>query len=229
MDILDQNNLFIVAPREPQIQQPLILKLFAQVISYIFHPVFIPAYVTYFLVFIHPDYFVGLDASTKITFFRSVVINMVFFPLITVLLLKGVGFINSIFLKTQKDRIIPYIACGIFFFWMYLVLHNAQQVPAILTSFIFGVFVTSSVGLIANIYCKISMHALGLGGALGLMLLILFTNASWSISIPLMLTILISGIVCTSRMIVSDHTPFEIYFGLFLGILCQFVAAIFLL
>lgn len=229
MDFLQPNNLFINSPRSPKIPQPLMLRLFAQFISYIFHPVFIPAYVTYFLVFIHPAYFVGIDPATKISFFRSVVINMVFFPLVTVLLLKAVGFIDSVFLKTQKDRIIPYITCGIFFFWMYLVFHNQQQVSTILTSFIFGVFITSSVALIANIYYKISMHALGVGGALGLMFLILFTNPSWAVSIPLMITILISGIVCTSRMIASDHTQNEIYMGLFFGVLCQLASAYFVL
>lgn len=228
--ILQQNNLSSAnISGSPKIKQPLVLRFFAQVISYIFHPVFIPAYVTYFLIFGHPAYFVGIDPATKMSFFRSVVVNMVLFPLVTVLLLKGVGFIDSVFLKTQRDRVIPYIACGIFFFWMYLVFHNQQQVSTILTSFVFGVFITSSIALIANIYYKISMHALGVGGALGIMLVILFTNPSWSVSIPLMLAILICGIVCTCRMIVSNHTQKEIYMGLFFGVLCQFIASWFLL
>ncbi len=227
--IIQQNNLSSLnISGDQQIHHHLILRFFAQVISYIFHPVFIPAYITYFLVFIHPAYFVGIDPATKWSFFRSVVINMVFFPLVTVLLLKGVGFIDSVFLKTQKDRIIPYVTCGIFFFWMYLVFRNLQQVSTILTSFVFGVFITSSVALIANIYYKISMHALGVGGALGIMLLILFTNPSWSVSIPLMITILICGMVCTSRMIISNHTQKEIYVGLFFGVVCQFIASWFI-
>lgn len=227
--MFQQHTLPANISKTPQIHHPLALRFFAQVISYIFHPVFIPAYVTFFLVFIHPAYFVGIAPATKMSFFRSVVINMVFFPLVTVILLKGVGFIDSVFLKTQKDRIIPYITCGIFFFWMYLVFHNQHQVSTILTSFVFGVFITSSVALIANIYYKISMHALGVGGALGIMLLILFKNPSWAVSIPLMITIIVSGIVCTCRMIASDHTQMEIYSGLFFGILCQFIAAYFII
>jgi hypothetical protein len=37
---------------------------------------------------------------------------------------------------------------------------------------------------------------------------------------------LLTGLVCTSRMIVSDHTPKEIYAGLLVGLVCQFVGAI---
>ena len=92
---------------------------------------------------------------------------MIFFPLVTVFLLKQLKFISSFFLHTQQDRIIPYIACGIYFFWMYMVLRNNENIPKILTQFIFGVFISSSVALIANIYFKISMHAIGMGGLAG--------------------------------------------------------------
>ena len=60
---------------------------------------------------------------------------------------EGVGFIDSVFLKTQKERIIPYIISNIFFFWMYLVFHNQPQVSPILTAFVFSVFISSSVAV----------------------------------------------------------------------------------
>jgi hypothetical protein len=91
-----------------------------------------------------------------------------------------------------------------------------------------GVFLASSAALIANIYFKISMHAIGLGGWLGLFLVIANTNTmlmTW----PIAAVLLITGLVCTARLIVSDHTVKEIYTGLFLGLLAQFVAAYVLL
>src|SRR5687768_9764451 len=157
---------------------PIILRFFAHLFSYIFHPLFISLYVTYYLAFIHPGYFNGISENGKIWVLLRVANNMIFFPAILVLLLKGVGFTDSIFLKTQKERIIPYIGSGIFFFWMYLVFRNQSEVPSILTAFIFSVFISSSVALIANIYFKISVHAIGVGGLLGFMLVIFFTNSS---------------------------------------------------
>jgi hypothetical protein len=82
--------------------------------------------------------------------------------------------------------------------------------------------------LLANIYYKISMHALGLGGLSGLMLLIIFTGFPAGIFLPAMLVFLITGFVSTSRMIVSDHMPFDIYSGIFFGIICQLIAAAFI-
>jgi hypothetical protein len=210
-------------------QENPVIVFFAKVFSYIFHPLFIPLYVTGYLAFINHNFFAGYSEKARAWVMIRVALNMVFFPALTVLLLKGVGFIDSIFLKKQKDRIVPYMAAGIFFFWMYLVFRNQADIPRILTAFTFGVFLSSSLGLLANIYFKISMHAMGCGGMLGLMLVVLGTGPSSPFSVPFMVAVIITGIVCTSRMIVSDHTQRDIYMGLLCGALCQFVSAAYIL
>lgn len=206
-----------------------LITFFAKFFSYIFHPLFIPLYVTWYLVYVHHGYFAGYSDKARLWIMLRVTLNMVFFPAITVVLLKQVGFIESIFLRKQKDRIIPYMAAGIFFFWMYLVFHNQPEIPQILTVFAFGVFLASSFGLLANIYFKISMHAIGCGGMIGLLIIVLNTNPSSPFSLPLIAAIFITGIVCTSRLIVSDHTQKDIYLGLLCGFCCQFIGAAFLL
>ena len=201
-----------------------IIRLLANFFSYAFHPIFIPLYVTWMLAFIHPTYFIGFSSMSKNKIFLLVAINAFAFPMIAVLLLKGLGFIDSIFLKTQKDRIIPYIASMTFFFWTQYVLREQNFVPRILVAFMFGVFISSSAALIANIYYKISMHAIGVGGMVGLFLVIMQQNTMLMTG-SLTFALLITGIVCTSRMIVSDHRPKEIYAGLLVGLICQFIGA----
>lgn len=140
-----------------------LLRVTAKIISYLLHPIFLPLYVVYFLLFIHPTAFAGFSVLQKYQTLVIICLNLIFFPLMSVFLLKAVGFINSIFLKTQKDRIIPYIACGIFFFWTYTVFKEQNQYPRILVSFILGIFLSSSAALLANIYFKVSIHAIGMG------------------------------------------------------------------
>jgi hypothetical protein len=216
-----ENKEMLSSPSE---KHSLIIKLLANFFSYLFHPIFIPLYVTWMLAFIHPNYFVGFSTMGKYKILLLVAINAFAFPLITVLLLKGLGFINSIFLRTQKDRIIPYIASMTFFFWTQYVLREQNFVPRILVAFMFGVFISSSAALIANIYHKISMHAIGMGGMLGLFLVVMQQNTMLMTG-PLTFVLLTTGIVCTSRMIVSDHQPKEIYTGLMVGLICQFIGA----
>jgi hypothetical protein len=206
-------------------KQPLLIRIFAHLFSVIFHPLFIPLYVSLFLLYVHPSYFAGYDSYDKFWLPLRVAYATIFLPLFTVFLLKQLKFIDSVFLRTQKDRIIPYIASGIYYFWLYMVFNNDKGVPSILTSFIFGVFLVSSAALIANIYFKISLHAIAMGGMLGLFVIILQQN-TMLMTLPLCIALLIAGLVCTARLIVSDHQPKEIYSGLLLGAVCQFIAAV---
>ncbi|MEO7960638.1 MAG: hypothetical protein ABIR19_03770 [Ginsengibacter sp.] len=204
------------------------VKIFATIFSYIFHPLFIPVIATWYLTFIQPGFFTGIPPEEKFFIIIRVAYNTIFFPAFTVLLLKGLGFIKSIFLKTQRERIIPYVATNLFYFWMYLVFRNQPAVPGVLTAFIFGIFLASSLALLANIYFKISMHGLGVGSLFGLLLIIIFSGFSYGVFLPAMSIILLTGVVATSRLVISDHTPFHVYIGILLGIISQFIAHVFI-
>ncbi|HWH64404.1 MAG TPA: hypothetical protein VNS50_14055, partial [Ginsengibacter sp.] len=107
------------------------LQIPAQLFSYIFHPLFIPVIATWYLAFIHQGYFTGMAPHDKLLITLRVAVNTILFPGVTVLLLKAVGFIKSIFLKTQRERIIPYVAANLFYFWMYLVFRSQPEVPEV--------------------------------------------------------------------------------------------------
>ncbi len=218
------NNVDCEVKEEEALKIPIITKIISTFLSYIFHPVFIPVYVTLFLLYIHPSAFTGFSASNKQRTLVIVCINLVFFPLLSVVLLKAVGFIDSLFLKTRKDRIIPYIACGIFFFWTYTVFKQQPAYPLLLVSYVLGLFLSSSAALLANIYYKVSMHAIGLGGCLGLFLIVMQTE-SMLMTFPISVAVLITGLVSSSRLVLNSHKPFEIYTGLIIGIITQFIAA----
>lgn len=205
-------------------RQPAIVLFFAHFFSYVFHPLFIPFYISWFIEFIHPSYFSGFSDAGKKRVLVMVTINAIAFPFITVVLLKALGFIDSFFLRTQRDRIIPYIASMTFFFWAQYALREQPEIPRILVAFMFGVFISSAAALIANIYFKVSMHAIGMGGLTGIFFIIMQQNTmlmTW----PLSAALLIAGLVCTSRLIVSDHTPKDIYSGLLIGFICQLIGA----
>lgn len=209
--------------------QPLALRIVAHLFSYVFHPLFVPLFAISFLAFFHPSYFAGFTPFEKLRLLLSVALNTIFFPAFAVLLMKGLGFIKSVFLHTRQDRIGPYLSSMIFYFWMAWTFFKMQpSLPPILPSFMTGIFFTTVVGLLSNIYFKISMHAMGMGGLLGLFLIILLYNTMW-MAWPLAAALLIAGLVCTSRLIVSNHSSGEIYWGLFFGLLCQLAAAVFIL
>lgn len=199
------------------------MRSLAKFISFVFHPLFVGVMMAAYLIFVHPLYFVGFSEKEKMLKLLAVINNNVFFPLLVVALLRALGFNKSVLLKTQKERIVPYLASITFFFWTYYVFKNQPETPRVIVYMCRGMFFASSVALVLNNYYKISMHGIGVGGMVGLMALTLVDGTLYS-GIPFMVAILVAGLVVTARKIVSDHQWFDIITGFLLGFLCQFVA-----
>lgn len=195
-------------------------------LSVLFHPVFVPVYIIYFLLFQHPNQYLGFDTTQKIVILLQAVAMFTFFPLVTVGLLKALGFIKSIQLQDQKDRIIPLVASGIWYFWIWYVWRNLPDQPTAAIQLALGVWITSVAALMLNTKMKISLHALALGAALTLLLTLSFKEnlhyGTW-----LSIAFLITGSVSSSRLLVSDHRPSEVYWGLLVGALSMLVAGVF--
>lgn len=219
LEIDDQNELREI---EPPLRFPAPVKWLAKILSWVFHPLFIPVYVSWFLVKVQPYLFASFDPFEQIIVMIRFFVMYAMFPLVSVLLAKGLGFIDSIYLRTQKERIIPYIASGVYYFWMWYVLRNQPEFPDHVVSFSFAIFLASSFGLLANIYMKVSMHALSLGVMCTYMAWLAFILQT-QFGFYVTMAFLIAGLVLTARFIVSDHTQKEIYTGFFLGVLAQVI------
>jgi hypothetical protein len=203
-------------------KQPGAVRGAAWIISYLFHPVFLPVYVVGFLVFVHPYMFAGFSERNKSIVVIQAFVALTLFPLVTVFLCKGLKLINSVQLKTQRDRIIPYVACEVWYFWLWYVWRNLPDYPIQVVQFALAVFVAGSIGLLANIYMKVSMHAIAVGVAICFFIILALTEP---IPFGLYVTaaLLMGGLVCTARFIVSDHTTKEVYVGLFIGMISQLI------
>jgi hypothetical protein len=216
------NELKEVETSGPPIQ-PAPIRFAAKVISYIFHPIFIPVYVTWFLVYIQPYLFSGFDDWGKKVAVIQAAVMYILFPLATVLLLKGLGFIKTIQLKSQTERIIPYVASMIFYFWAWYVSFNLPDTPKEIVALRLAIFIACIIGFMANIYFKISMHAIAVALAATFILTLAFTE-DFQFGLYVSIAVFVAGLVSTARLAVSDHSPFEIYAGLLAGIISQIIA-----
>lgn len=204
-------------------QANVVLRGAAHVISYIFHPLFISAYVMGYLIFFHPYAFAAFDERTKVFRIINVVFCNTFLPLFAVALMKGLGLINSMMLRTVKDRIVPYIVVMTFYFWSWWVFKNLPDMPGLSIHFLLGAFLAVCAGFFCNIFFKVSMHAIAMGGALMFFYLFGFHDAFGS-GLYIAVALLSTGLVCTSRLILGVHTGFEVWAGLFVGMLTQYIA-----
>lgn len=201
-------------------QNPAYISIPAKIISYVFHPLFIPTYFFIFLAKQFPYEFAGItDWQLKLKVF-SVFWMTAFFPAFAVFLLWRLKLSESIFLRTQKERIIPYFITMFFYWWMHYLSKNQTDQPIVLKFFYFGIFWSSIIGVIINNFIKISLHTIAAGSIATAIILCSFYYHT-HLGLPIIIAIIMAGIIATSRLLVSDHTNTEIYTGFGLGIVCQ--------
>jgi hypothetical protein len=198
-----------------------LLKVLARIISYLFHPLFIPIYIGLFLIYpvrLFPD----LDDRRRLFLEVQLFVIYTLLPLASILLMKGLGLISTIYLKSQKDRVLPYVVCEIFYFWAWYVLKN-QLLPKEIILFSLAIFLASCIGLIANTFLKVSMHTISAGVVVAFMI---YCGLRWDYNYGfyISIAILLAGLIGSSRLILADHEPNEIYAGFAIGIVALLIS-----
>jgi len=171
----------------------------------------------------HPLVFAGFSGIQKIRIIGTVFVNLTLLPAFTVFLLWRLKFIDNIFLRTTKERIIPYAAMMFFGFWAWNVFNHLSYSPPVFTQFLLGTFIAVIAGWMANIYYKISMHGLAVGGMLFFVTYVSLTTEG-SGGQYIAAAMLITGLTATARLLVSNHKSIDVYSGIFVGATCQALA-----
>lgn len=206
------------------------VKVFGNVISYIFHPVFMPVITAVLLFLLTKSHFVGFDMNKAFQLLGTTFLNTVFFPLLATFMMYKLGFISSIKMPTMRDRVMPLLSSMIFYFWIYQVFKNFGTYEGINDGalFIFKIFFLGNffalIGVfLINIFTKISMHTAAAGGALGIMI-VLALIGNVNIILVLLLAVLLAGLVGTARLLLHEHTPLQIWLGYLVGVASMLIA-----
>lgn len=207
---------------------PAVVSVFAKLLSYLFHPLFIPTYFFLYLMQYYSFEFAGItDWQLKLRLF-GVFWMTAFFPAFAVFLLWRLKFSSGIFLRTQKERIVPYIITMFFYWWMHYLSRNFPNQPEVLKFFYTGIFICSVAGLLANNSYKISMHAMGAGGLAAALILTSFQYQNTD-GIAISIALLVAGFISTARLILKEHSFKEVYTGLAAGAICQLLSYYFVM
>ncbi len=196
------------------------MQVAATFISYLFHPIFMPALMSLVIWRLQPAEFAGMTTKTLLWRFGTLVMLSIFFPLFTTLLGRALGFVQSIQMRVARDRVIPLIATMIFYFWLQQVFSNLPDVPKIIDILVLGAFWGIILLFICSIFFKVSMHTTAAGGSIGIMTVLLFLSP-FNMLPAFFAAILIGGLVGTARLILREHTPFELWSGYVIGLAVQ--------
>jgi hypothetical protein len=203
------------------------LRGMAHVVSFVFHPVFMPVVMAMLIYQISPAGFAGMSAKQLGLAFISIAVSTVLFPLFSILLMKPLGFISSYKMPSARERTIPLMATMIFYFWISHVFNNmAGAVPQVLKVLLLGNFWGIIVVFIVNIFTRVSMHTSAAGGMLGILFVLLITGSA-NMILPLFIALVVSGLIGTSRLILGAHQRGDVWLGYIIGIVVQIAAYIY--
>jgi len=192
-------------------------KIFARVLSIIFHPLLVP---TYFLLMLFKlPFYTHLNFPTKI---NAMVLFFVFVMtfVLPALVATGMWFlklIENLEMRQRHERMFPMIVIAIFFYITFYLLKQLSVFQA-MTIFMLGSTILVVLGLGFNYFYKVSQHMIAWGGFTGALIALGLSLHSpfyfWLFGI-----IMVSGITGFARLKSASHTPFEIYSGYLLGVL----------
>jgi len=187
----------------------------SKIISVILHPIFMPLIALKLTLFLVPS--IGAALNTSISFIVGiVVISTIILPFISILFFIKTGAVKSLEMSDHKERSTPLMYSAFFMFIGYLFVNSALTSASALKAEFLGAIVIISLAAFISKFWKISLHMLGIGGLVGVLIGLHFVS-NQDLSQFVLISTLLSGVLGVSRINEKAHNHLQIYIGFILG------------
>lgn len=186
----------------------------ARVLSCALHPMFMPLYCC-LLVLYGNSIFSFAPAPVKLTALLVLGGLTVGVPSLAILLLKRFGLVGGYALESQEDRGLPLLITALAYFAaMVLFSHYIGQILA--RKLFIGATFSLLLALIITPFWKISLHAIGIGGAIALLCAVTFLGYA-ALTGWIFAGFLLAGALLSSRLLLGRHNAWQALAGFALG------------
>ncbi|MFC0603765.1 hypothetical protein [Winogradskyella pulchriflava] len=188
-------------------------------ISFVFHPLIMPLLGVVFYFHKTPRFIPEPIQHAKIF---SIVILTIILPILLFFLLKTINKVETIYLESTKERLIPlFINCIILVLILVRVLTPNEIVE--LYFFFLGILCSTLACFILAIFkVKASIHMIA---ASGFFMFAVAIGIHYQINIngTIALMMIVLGAIATSRLHLNAHTNQELIIGVFIGLFPQLI------
>ena len=192
----------------------------SKVISFFFHPIFMPTYAIFLLFAFSPLFSDFMSMSQKIQIVQLVIIFTLLLPIFSVLTLKKFNVVTSIYMENREERRWPLLFTIIWYYLLFRFL-DSIHIQYIVIQLLFGAMLILLLAIIVSNFWKISLHMLGIGGVLGAFFAI---QTLFGGNIFLIITLLFcAGLVGFARVNEDAHTLKQVYLGFLVGFCTEFL------
>ncbi|RNI28646.1 hypothetical protein EFB08_08380 [Rufibacter latericius] len=188
-------------------------------LSVLFHPLLLPTYLFSLLLYYLPPEVFSYPPEGRRLILLLVFILTFLLPVLGTLLLQQAGLVTSITLDARSDRRWPLLLSATCYTVLTVVFYRISFFDSLF--FLMMGVITASIylTLIINQFWKISAHSIGLGGALGILVLLHGWLPEAYLLYPVAFGCIICGAVISARLALGAHTSKQVYAGFALGFL----------
>ena len=191
----------------------------ARLLSALFRPMYYS--LVGFVILFTVTYMQILPWRYKLWVLCSTYIFTIGLPVLGIFLYRRLSGLTASQLRQRKARFCPYIISFVCYA-VYLRIMFVMHLPRFMCGIVVGALFIQGVCLLLNLRWKVSMHAAGAGGIIGALVaysvIFAFNPVPWLCG-----AVLLDGMVMTSRMILRQHTLWQVWTGTFVGIVCGYL------
>ena len=186
----------------------------AKAVSLLFHPLVIPLY-GLLVIFFSPTLFQYLPVKVKEILFFIFLINNILIPVSLVPFFRYWHYFTPAKTEEKREKLIPLITVS-FLYLITSIIMFRLHIPVFLKVYSYSLTILSVVLFVLSLRMKISLHSAG-GGALTALVMALSLKMSSGLPFLTVTSILLSGIILSSRLKLNIHKPSEVYTGFLIG------------
>jgi hypothetical protein len=189
---------------------------FSRGLSVLLHPLLMPTYV-YLMISSFSMHPATRIAQVRLSLTLLFLITTFLIPLMVVLILKTVGLIRSLEMHGRSERTLPLLLTAIIYYFSFRYIQRFG-LPAEYSLMLLGATSMILMAMFLNLRWKISLHMMGIGGVAG----ILHGMAGHFPDVVFISTVAViamAGLLGSSRLFAGSHKPAEIYSGFISGYL----------
>ncbi|MFT4224501.1 hypothetical protein [Dysgonomonas sp.] len=193
--------------------------IFARIISFVLHPLFMVVYVIIFI-FIYTD-FKFLYGNQFIQFIAPAFFLSCAIPVSGIYTLKVTKLITDY--KFRKgERFLPFsiffFSYGLLFYYFFsakLTIWFLAVLAVPMMLFVIYVFI--------SMFWKISAHMIGIGGLIGSIMSICYNIKGLNLYVLFIILFILAGSLGVSRLALNKNTPTQVYVGFLIGIVISYL------
>jgi len=195
--------------------------------SVLMHPLLMPTYL-FALLFYYAPIIVRPGVSNADYLLLAIFLTTFLIPLVYVTVSRFLvirkNYLAVISMPTRQERVLPFFFISVFYMivtFLFVYKFNASPVLSILLAAFTVIIIVASV---TTLFIKVSAYSASSCGLIGFIIGLGSEYPQAFLVTPLVITLLISGLVMSSRLYIGSHKPKDVLVGSVIGLTISLVS-----